>query len=99
MRAASSRPLRAAATPTVTLVDPNPNLTPHPAIARWRADRQTIEDALSQTTDLRFVNLGWTDKELVELANVLPFLTLRADSLTCTRGGRTLSRLLPRNPL
>ena len=37
--------------------------------------RQTIEQALSQTRELRFVKQGWTDKDIEELVKVLPLCT------------------------
>ena len=37
--------------------------------------RKTIENALSQTQELRFVKQGWGDKEIAELVGVLPLCT------------------------
>ena len=37
--------------------------------------KRTIEEALSQTRELRFVSQGWTDADIAELVQVLPLCT------------------------
>ena len=62
--------------------------------------RKTIENALSQTQELRFVKQGWGDKEIAELVGVLPLCTeLRRlalddnDEITA-KGAKTLADAL-----
>ena len=62
--------------------------------------RKTIEQALSQTTELRFVNQGWKDAQIAELVQVLPLcvslrrLALDDNEKLTAKGAETLAAAL-----